>query len=97
MSGITQTAIDAARLYVPHRVTVIASHELQTLKDSIPPEIAQLDYIEKRVAIPHHELDMNSFLGATRTQYRHDQHTFQYLTTLTALCTVIIIATHAVQ
>jgi len=93
MSGITQTAIDAARLYVPHRVTVIASHELQTLKDSIPPEIAQLDYIEKRVAIPHHELDMNSFLGATRTQYRHDQHTFQYLTTLTALCTVIIIAT----
>ena len=36
---------------------------------------------------------MNSFLGATRTQYRYDQHTFHYLTTLTALCTVIIIAT----
>ena len=49
MSGITQTAIDAVRLYVPDRVTVVASHELQTLKDSIPLEIAQLDYIENEL------------------------------------------------
>jgi hypothetical protein len=93
MSGISLTAIDTTRLYVPDRVAVIASHELQTLKESIPPEVAQLDYIEKQVAIPHQELDVDSFRSTTRTQYRHDRHTFQYLTTLTALCTVIIIAT----
>jgi hypothetical protein len=69
------------------------SPELQTLKESTPSEIAQLDYIKKRVAIPHQELDMDSFLSATRTQYRHEQHTFQYLTTLTVLCTVIMLAT----
>jgi len=95
MSGISQTAIDATRLYIPNPVAVIANHELQTLKENIPPEIAQLDYIEKRVAIPHQELDMDSFLSATRTQYRHDQHTFQHLTTLTALSSVIVLATAA--
>jgi len=95
MSGISQTAIDATRLYIPNWVAVIANHELQTLKENIPPEIAQLDYIEKRVAIPHQELDMDSFLSATRTQHGHDQHTVQYLTTLTALSSVIVLATAA--
>jgi hypothetical protein len=46
MSGIFQTTIDAARPYVPNQVAIIASHELQTLKESIPSEAAQLDYVK---------------------------------------------------
>jgi hypothetical protein len=53
ISGIFQTAIDAAQLYVPDRLTVITSHELQTLKDSVPSEVAQLNYIKSQVSTPH--------------------------------------------
>ena len=36
ISDIFQTAIDAARLYVPDQLTVITSHEIQILEDSVP-------------------------------------------------------------
>jgi hypothetical protein len=64
--GNFQTTIDAARIYVPDQLTVITSHEPQTLEESIPSEVAQLDYVKSQVATPRRELDMNSFLRASQ-------------------------------
>jgi hypothetical protein len=41
--GNIQATIDPTELYVPHQVAIVTNHELQTLEEAIPSEIAQLD------------------------------------------------------
>ena len=50
--GNTQATIDPTKLFVPDQVAIVANHGLQALEEAIPPEIAQLDDVRSRVAIP---------------------------------------------
>jgi hypothetical protein len=76
---------------VPDQLAVITSHELRTLEDNIPSEIAQLNYIKSQLATPH-GIDMASFLRASKTTRRHYQHASQCLNTFIILSAIVILA-----
>jgi hypothetical protein len=90
IAGVFQTAIDAAKLYVPDQLAIITSHELQTLED-IPSEIAQLNYIKPQLATPH-GMDITSFLRTSKATRRHYQQVSQCLTTFIILFTIAALA-----
>ena len=46
--GDTQATLDATHVYVPDKISVIASHELQTLEEMMPSEIGRLDEIKHK-------------------------------------------------
>ena len=91
ISGIFQTALEAAKLYVPDQLAVITSHELQTIEDNIPSEFAQLNYIKSQLATPH-GIDMAPFLRASKATSRHYEHATQCFTTFIVLSAIIILA-----
>jgi len=64
--GNTQATIDQRKLYAPDQVAIVTNHELQTLEEAIPSEIAQLDEGRSRVALPRRIIDMNSLLSTSR-------------------------------
>jgi hypothetical protein len=71
--GNTQATIDPTKLYVPHQVAIVMNYELQTLEEAIPSEIAQLDDVRSRIAIPHRIIDMDSLLSTSRITTRREQ------------------------
>jgi hypothetical protein len=79
--GDTQATLDATRMYVPDKIAVIASHELQTLGEMLPAEIGRLDEIQ-----PHQVVDVNSPLHVSRASKRREQQSHWHLIILTILC-----------
>jgi hypothetical protein len=90
MTGNTETTLDVTQLYVPDRTTIVTSHELQTLKDAIPSEVAQLD-VRAHLVTPRRDLDLDSFLRTSRNTYHNEQHSARYFTTLIILCSMIFL------
>jgi hypothetical protein len=91
ITGVFQTAIDTAKVYVPDQLAVITSHELRTLEDNIPSEIAQLNFIKSQLATSH-GMDMTSFLRESEATRRHYEHASQCLTTFIILSTIVALA-----
>jgi len=87
--GNTQATIDPTKLYVPAQVAIVANHELQAHEEAIPPEIAQLDDVRSRVAIPRRIIDMHSLLSTSRITTRSEQQSYWHLVTLTVLAFLV--------
>jgi len=90
--GNTQATIDPTKLYVPDQVAIVANHELQALEEAIPSEIAQLDDVRFRVAIPRRLIDMDSLLSTSRITTRREQRSYWHLVTLSVLCVITVLA-----
>ena len=90
--GNTQATIDPTKLYVPDQVAIVTNHELQALEEAIPSEIAQLDDVRSRVAIPRRIIDMDSVLSTSRITSRREQRSYWQLVTLTVLCVITVLA-----
>ena len=90
--GNTQATIDPTKLYVPDQVAIVANHELQALEEAIPPEIAQLDDVRSRVAIPRRIIEMVSLLSTSSITTRREQRSYWHLVTLTVLCVITVLA-----
>ena len=90
--GNTQATIDPTKLYVPDQVAIVTNHELQALEEAIPAEIAHLDDVRSRVAMPRRIIDMDSLLSTSRITSRREQRSYWHLVTLTVLCVITVLA-----
>jgi hypothetical protein len=91
MMGNTETTLDATKLYVPDRTTIVTNHELRTLEDAIPSEIAQLDDVRSHLVTPRRDMELDSFLRTSRNTYHREQNSARYFTTIVILCSMIFL------
>ena len=68
--GNTQATVASIKLYVSHQVAIVADHEMQELEEAITSDIAHLDDVRSRVAIPRRIIDMDLLLSTSRITTR---------------------------
>ena len=64
--GDTQATPNVPLLYVPDKIDVLASHELQALEEMMPPELVRLDAVTSGVAARRQINDVDSLLHVKR-------------------------------
>ena len=89
--GDTQATLNVPQLYVPDKIAVIASHELQALEEMMPPEIVRLDAVTSGVAAPRQIYDVDSLLHVNRFSLRREQRWHWYIIIITVLYTSTIL------
>ena len=89
--GDTQATPNVPQLYVPDKIAVIASHELQALEEMMPPEIVRLDAVTSGVAAPRQIYDVDSLLDVNRFSLLREQRLHWYIIILTVLYTSTIL------
>ena len=91
LQGSMQTTLDTTYVYIPHKVSTVADHELPLLEQITPKVVQQIEEVRSRVSTPSQTFDVDSLFHLRQVSLHQEQCTFWQLIITTTVCALVIL------